>query len=88
MPIYKPCFTLDLRLLMRILKIYRLPYVLTGDELYFLSTPDFSFTEFQSPNFIALALSLALFGFFFFFFFFSSFYYFVLLCVSGKNSIM
>jgi len=75
---------------MRILKICRLPYVLTGDELYLLSTPDFFFTEFQSPNFIALALSLALFGFFFFFFFFffAGFYYFVLLCVSGKNSIM
>ena len=58
---------------MRILKICRLPYVLTGDELYLLSTPDFFFTEFQSPNFIALALSLALFGlllFLFFFFFF------------------
>ena len=64
---------------MRILRICRLPYVLTGDELYLLSTPGFFFTEFQSPNFIALALSLALFGFFFFSFFFF-FCWFLLFC--------
>lgn len=83
MPIYKPCFTLDLRLLMRILKIYRLLYVLTEMNCTLLNLPDF-FHWIPISKCYCISSLPCLVWFLLLLLFFFLFLLIILLCVSGK----